>query len=92
MSLDTNDDPEDAWGENLSTMFSEIDILFPNDDEARRMAHKDDLSEAIRWLAKRVPIVAVKCGRDGAIVQAGENRWEIPATSVTACRYYWGRR
>jgi len=83
VSLDTNDDSEDAWGENLSTMFSEIDILFPNDDEARRMAHKDDLSEAIRWLAKRVPIVAVKCGRDGAIVQAGENRWEIPAKSVT---------
>jgi sugar/nucleoside kinase (ribokinase family) len=83
VSLDTNDDPEDAWGENLSAMFSEIDLLFPNDDEARRVAHNDDLSEAIRWLARQVPVVAVKCGRDGAIVQAGETRWEIPAEAVT---------
>jgi sugar/nucleoside kinase (ribokinase family) len=84
VSLDTNDDPEDAWGENLSAMFSEIDLLFPNEDEARRMAHNDELSEAIRWLAGRVPVVAVKCGRDGAIVQAGETRWEIPTKTVTA--------
>ena len=83
VSLDTNDDPEDAWGENLSAMFSAIDLLFPNDDEARRMAHNDDLSEAIRWLARRVPVVAVKCGREGAIVQAGETRWEVPTKEVT---------
>lgn len=47
------------------------------------MAHQDDLSEAIHWLAERVPIVAVKCGRRGAIVQRQKQRSEIPAATVT---------
>jgi sugar/nucleoside kinase (ribokinase family) len=82
VSLDTNDDPEDLWGEAFLTMLPEIDLLLPNEDEARRMARTEDLSQAIHWLAERVPIVAVKCGAQGAIVQRGSERWEIPATRV----------
>jgi sugar/nucleoside kinase (ribokinase family) len=82
VSLDTNDDPDDAWGEAFLAMLPEIDLLLPNEDEARRMAHTEDLSQAIHWLAERVPIVAVKCGSKGAIVQRGSERWEVPTTRV----------
>lgn len=83
VSLDTNDDPDDQWGEAFSAMLPVIDVLLPNEDEARRMAHKDDLSEAVTWLAERVPIVAVKCGARGAVVQQGKWRWEVPAATAT---------
>ena len=82
VSLDTNDDPDDEWGETFTSMLPVIDLLLPNEDEARRMAHKDDLSEAVDWLSQQVPIVAVKCGERGALVQQGKQRWEIPATAV----------
>jgi sugar/nucleoside kinase (ribokinase family) len=82
VSLDTNDDPDDEWGEAFLAMLPEIDLLLPNEDEARRMARTEDLSQAIHWLAERVPIVAVKCGAQGAIVQRGSERWEIPTAKV----------
>ncbi|QNI35955.1 carbohydrate kinase family protein [Edaphobacter albus] len=78
VSLDTNDDPDDQWGEAFTTMLPVIDILFPNEDEAKRMAKRDDLNEAIDWLAERVPIVVVKCGSRGAIVQQKDRRWSVP--------------
>ncbi|MEG9436404.1 carbohydrate kinase family protein [Edaphobacter sp. HDX4] len=83
VSLDTNDDPENLWGDAFTAMLPVIDVLLPNEDEARRMAHRDDLGEAIEWLAERVPIVAVKCGAQGSIVQQGQQRWTIPAAAVT---------
>jgi sugar/nucleoside kinase (ribokinase family) len=79
VSLDTNDDPDDAWGAAFRAMLPAIDTLLPNRDEARRMAGTEDLSEAVTWLGKRVPLVVVKCGADGALVQKGDRRWEIPA-------------
>ncbi|HEU4636342.1 MAG TPA: carbohydrate kinase family protein [Edaphobacter sp.] len=82
VSLDTNDDPDDLWGEAFLAMLPQIDLLLPNEDEARRMARTEDLSQAVLWLAERVPVVAVKCGSRGAIVQRGSQRWEIPATTV----------
>lgn len=82
VSLDTNDDPDDLWGEAFLAMLPQIDLLLPNEDEARRMARTEDLSQAINWLAERVPIVAVKCGSKGAIVQRGNQRWEVPTTLV----------
>ena len=82
-SLDTNDDPSGNWGGPLQEMLDVIDILLPNDSEARSIAGCDDLSQAISVLAGRVPIVAVKCGSEGCIVQEGKQRWRIPALSVS---------
>jgi len=82
ISLDTNDDPEDQWGVPLDEMLDCVDVLLPNEDEARRMARTDDLDEAIARLAKRVSVVAVKCGQRGSIVQTGEQRWAVPPPRV----------
>lgn len=82
LSLDTNDDPDDLWGEPLGEMLQLVDVLLPNEEEARRMTHTDDLDLAIDALARQVPIVVVKCGRRGCIVQKGPARWAVPALQI----------
>jgi sugar/nucleoside kinase (ribokinase family) len=83
LSLDTNDDPDDKWGGALDELLGIVDIFLPNDDEACRISGKADAESAIESLAMRVPLVAVKCGKRGSLVQAGNQRWHVPAEVVT---------
>jgi sugar/nucleoside kinase (ribokinase family) len=83
LSLDTNDDPEDRWAGALDELLSIVDIFMPNEDEACRITGKPDAESAIEALAKRVSLVAVKCGKHGALVQNQGRRWLVPAQSVT---------
>jgi len=83
LSLDTNDDPEDRWGDPLDELLGLVDIFLPNDDEACRITGKPDAESAIEVLARRIPLVAVKCGKRGALVQKGNQRSLIPAQPVT---------
>ena len=82
LSLDTNDDPEDRWGAPLDELLGIVNIFLPNQDEALRMAGTKDLDTAIDRLSKRVPVLAVKCGKAGSVVVSGGNRWDIPARVV----------
>ena len=82
LSLDTNDDPEDRWGEPLDELLGLVDLFLPNESEACRITGKPDAEGAIEVLAKRVPVVAVKCGRRGSLVQQGGKRWAVPAETV----------
>jgi len=84
LSLDTNDDPEDRWDGVLDELLDLVDVLLPNEAEACRMARRGTLDEALAALGRRVPCVAVKCGRRGSIVQKGEARWEVPGIEVEA--------
>jgi sugar/nucleoside kinase (ribokinase family) len=83
LSLDTNDDPEDRWESGLDELLGLVDIFLPNDDEARRITGRPDAESALSALAERVPIVAIKCGKRGALVQAGDKRWQVPGQPVT---------
>ena len=47
------------------------------------MSGAADVDSAIAILAKRVPVVAVKCGSRGSLVQAGEDRWSVAGAKVT---------
>ena len=82
ISLDTNDDPDDLWGAPLQELLGLVDIFLPNEDEAMRIARTGDVESAVEYLAERVPIVAVKCGRRGSMVQAGKERWSVPGVVV----------
>jgi len=82
LSLDTNDDPDDRWGVVLDELLGLVDIFLPNEDEACRITGKADAESAIGVLAARVPLVAVKCGRRGALVQAGKELSRLPAEIV----------
>ncbi|HEX4005340.1 MAG TPA: sugar kinase [Acidobacteriaceae bacterium] len=82
LSLDTNDDPDDHWDGVLEEILSLVDIFLPNDDEIRRIARRDTVEEALDVLSATVPLIAVKCGRQGALVQQGGRRVAVPAVSV----------
>lgn len=83
ISLDTNDDPEDRWGGVLEELLGLVDIFLPNEDEARRITRTGSADLAIEQLAARVPLVAVKCGKRGALVQQGSRRWQVNGEQVT---------
>jgi sugar/nucleoside kinase (ribokinase family) len=46
------------------------------------MTRTNDLDAAIEILARQVPIVAVKCGSRGSIVQTGTDRYVAPPLRV----------
>jgi sugar/nucleoside kinase (ribokinase family) len=81
-SLDTNDDPDDRWDDDLQQVFHFVDILLPNEREACKLAGTDDLETAVRELSERVPVVVVKLGRDGAMAVRGKERVIVPAQPV----------
>jgi sugar/nucleoside kinase (ribokinase family) len=79
LSLDTNDDPTGEWGGVLDQLLDKIDLLLPNEDEILKIAGKPTLEQALDTLAQRVPLIVVKCGSRGAVVQHGSQRdWVAP--------------
>lgn len=83
LSLDTNDDPSGKWSGVLEELLDLVDILLPNEAEACRIARRNTLDEALAALAGRVPLVAVKCGGRGAVVQKGKERFAAAPVAVT---------
>jgi sugar/nucleoside kinase (ribokinase family) len=83
LSLDTNDDPEGKWRGVLDELLDRIDILLPNEDEILRIAEAERLEDALDALSQRVPLIIVKCGSRGAVVQQGTHRDWVAPLSVT---------
>lgn len=81
-SLDTNDDPEGLWGEDLLDVLPHVDILFPNEREAMKIARADKLQDAIDTLTDGVKIVAVKLGAQGAVARMGKAEWRCAPVPV----------
>jgi sugar/nucleoside kinase (ribokinase family) len=82
LSLDTNDDPEDRWDGVLEELLPLVDLFLPNEDELRRITRRSSVEEARETLAGTVPLIAVKCGRRGAVVQQGSKRTEVRGVAV----------
>jgi sugar/nucleoside kinase (ribokinase family) len=82
LSLDTNDDPNDEWGGVLDQLLDKIDLLLPNEDEIKRIAGKTTLEQSLDALAPRIPLIVVKCGSRGAVVQQGDRRNWVPPLRV----------
>lgn len=70
-SLDTNDDPENRWDRDVLDVLKFVDVLLPNESEARRLARLEDPGDALASLAESVPLVVMKCGEKGAIANRG---------------------
>src|SRR6202158_5298128 len=83
ISLDTNDDPEDRWGD-LHEVLRYVDVFMPNEREACKAAGTEDLEAAIRGLSELVPLVVVKLGRQGAMAERGGERFASPPHDVVA--------
>jgi sugar/nucleoside kinase (ribokinase family) len=81
-SLDTNDDPENLWGHDLREVLKYVDLVFPNEREAKKIAGTDDLAQALDLLAGLARIVVVKRGSGPAICRAGAEQWRLAPPSV----------
>jgi sugar/nucleoside kinase (ribokinase family) len=81
-SLDTNDDPDDQWQSGLQAVLPFVDILFPNEREAKKIAGTDDLGQAMSKLSEICRFVVVKLGARGAIVRTNSAKWEQEAVEV----------
>ena len=81
-SLDTNDDPENQWGDDLQRVLPFVDILFPNEREAKKIAATEDLERAIQNLSQICRMVVVKLGAKGAIARKGTEEWRCVGMPV----------
>ena len=81
-SLDTNDDPEDVWADDLQNVLPFVDVLLPNERELCKIAHTDDPEHAAGILAEQVPLLVVKRGRAGAVARRGSERFRVQAFTV----------
>jgi len=83
-SLDTNDDPEDRWGDDLFEVLKLVDVFLPNEREAMKITRTDSLEAAMDALKQLVPVLAVKLGPEGALVCSASGTVRSPALPVTA--------
>lgn len=81
-SLDTNDDPENKWAADLLEVLKYVDLFFPNDREAKKITHTDDLARALNTLAAVVKVVVVKRGAGSAICRSGDEQWSLGPPKV----------
>lgn len=78
-SLDPNWDPAEQWDAGLRDLLPALDLLFLNEVELGRIVGVDGVDEAAATLARlgrggdrSGPLIAVKCGADGALVASAE--------------------
>ncbi|MGB9402103.1 MAG: carbohydrate kinase family protein [Candidatus Acidiferrales bacterium] len=83
-SLDTNDDPSGEWGNDLLGVLPFVDILFPNEREAKKIAGTDDLEKAIGKLSQSCQFVVVKLGAQGAIIRKGPEEFRRDGLRVAS--------
>lgn len=83
ISVDTNDDPDDQWGEPLQQILPYVDCFMPNESELLRMTRKDDVTSALQSLPRSIDIVVVKRGKQGATVRVGNNIDDVAGLQVT---------
>ena len=81
-SLDTNDDPENQWEQDLLEVLKYVDIFLPNDREAKKIARTEDLSRALNLLAGLSKVVVVKRGSGSAICRTGDEQWSLSPPAV----------
>lgn len=81
-SLDTNYDPAEEWGGNLSEVLNETDIFLPNETELCKISAKPELEQALSWAAARVETTAVKLGKRGAVAVRGARKILVDSIPV----------
>ena len=66
ISLDTNWDPEEGWDGGIKEILPYVDIFLPNENELMNITGYNNVEDALHYAGEMVPIIAVKCGEDGA--------------------------
>ena len=82
-SLDTNDDPDDKWSEDLFPLLKYVDVLLPNEREACKISRAQNVEAAAKLLSDLVPLVIIKQGSQGALAQRGKDVFSAPPLAST---------
>ncbi|WP_329520838.1 PfkB family carbohydrate kinase [Spirillospora sp. NBC_01491] len=79
-------DPTGAWSADVLDRLEHVDVFLPNAAEAMAYTRTGSPEDAAAALARRVPVVVVKRGGDGAVAidSATGERAETPALPVEA--------
>jgi sugar/nucleoside kinase (ribokinase family) len=82
LSLDTNDDPENKWGEEIYKILRNIDIFLVNKREALKITKESNIKDALNKLSRVIKTVVIKLGSEGYIARDGENYYGGDQLSV----------
>lgn len=82
ISLDPNDDPTGRWNGPVQECLRYVDILMPNEREARALTSEPLLENAIPRLMAQVPLLVVKRGARGAVACTRDQRLSVDALTV----------
>ena len=77
-SLDTNDDPEEQWSEDIFPLLTYVDVLLPNEREACKLSRAQTVEAAAKSLSDAVPLVVIKRGSEGALARRGSELFSAP--------------
>lgn len=80
-SLDTNWDPSGAWF-GMDEVLGGADVFLPNAHEAMAVSGASDLENALQTLSRKIQVVAIKCGGEGAWACRGDETVRVPALPV----------
>jgi sugar/nucleoside kinase (ribokinase family) len=78
ISLDTNDDPDGEWAEDLFPLLKHVDVLLPNEREACKISRAHNAEAAAKSLSDAVPLVVIKRGSEGALARRGSELFSAP--------------
>jgi sugar/nucleoside kinase (ribokinase family) len=82
ISLDPNDDPDDAWADDLLDALQYVDVFLPNAREVCKISGQSTIEKAVSELSSRVPILVVKLGAEGALARRGKEEFRQAAVPV----------
>lgn len=82
VSLDPSWDDALIRDKGLLEACTGVDVFLPNAEEALAITGKSSLDEALDMLMEHFPIVAIKRGRQGALLGAAETRFSAGAPEV----------
>jgi len=74
--------PRKLYGEYLQEVLKHVDLFFPNEREAKKIARTENLSQAVSFLAGLSKVVIVKCGSRSSICRAGDQQWTLAPPKV----------
>ncbi len=81
-SLDTNDDPENRWSNDIHALMKYVDLLLLNEYEAHSLSGESDSARALSTLAEKVAMVVMKRGARGAVARRGKEEFTDAPLSV----------
>ena len=65
ISLDTNYDPSERWGDGLHEALGSVDLFLPNETELCAIAGTEGVAGALHKIGQRIPMLGVKLGGKG---------------------------